>query len=287
MLFYPALASLLLFSGSASAFNPNSNPLKGKVVLSDVNKKLSTGFVAGVIAAATFMPLPKPAVAESLVLGTPLEAKLAKFGSVSYPVFNSITDVSPLGDKFIEFIDKKVKAPDAAEVAQKAVDGLLAIPDAKVNEYSGILKQVVYSGVSPNSCVTLGGSGTLLKNLANSDAVKSVDSSKIDALKNKFKVANSAVPVKGDNICLPGSVAGSEKLWVAQAELTLSMPKQEASALVSSIKKAGAQATRPTIAQLVPAAEGVFSKSPEAIQMIAAGKDVEPVVISTVKAALN
>merc|ERR1712032_1210991 len=118
-------------------------------------------------------------------------------------------------------------------------------------------------------------------------AVKSVDPSKIEALKKKMQPANSAVPVKGGDICLPGSAAASEKLWVAQAELTLSMPKAEAGALVSSIKKAGSQATRPSLVSLVPAAEGVFSKSPEALKMVAAGKDVEPNVISTVQAALK
>jgi len=288
MLFHRTLAVLLLLSDSATAFSPKSNPWGGKKILKDVNKNLSTGLVAGIIAAATFVPLTNPAVAEdSLVLGSPLEAKLAKFGVVSYPVFNSITDVSPLADKFIEFTNSKIKAPDAADVAQKAVDGLLAIPDAKVNEYSGILKQVVYSGVKADSCVTLGGSGAAAAKLTQTDAIKSVDSSKIDALKTKFKPANSAVPVKGGDICLPGSVAASEKLWVAQAELTLSMPKEQAGPLVSSIKKAGAQIPRSAIASLVPTAEKIFSKSPEAIEMVAAGKDVEPNVISTVNAALK
>jgi len=288
MLFHRILAALLILSGSAAAFSPKSNPWGGKKILKDVNKNLSTGLVAGIIAAATFIPLTNPAVAEdSLVLGSPLEAKLAKFGVVSYPVFNSITDVSPLADKFIEFINNKVKAPDAADVAQKAVDGLLAIPDAKINEYSGILKQVVYSGVKADSCVTLGGSGTAAAKFAQTDAIKSVDPSKIDSLKTKFKPANSAVPIKGGDICLPGSVAGSEKLWVAQAELTLSMPKEQAVSLVSSIKKAGAQVPRSSIASLVPTAEKIFSKSPEAIEMVAAGKDVEPNVISTVNAALK
>merc|ERR1711935_38052 len=174
-----------------------------------------------------------------------------------------------------------------ADVAQKAVDGLLAIPDAKVNEYAGVLKQVVYSGVKADSCVTFGGSGAGAKTLASSAAIKSVDPAKVDALKKKFKSANSSVPVKGGNICLPGSAAASEKLWVAQAELTLSMPKTEASALVASIKKAGAQATRPSIAALVPAAESIFSKNAEAIRMVAAGKDVEPVVIKTITEALK
>merc|ERR1712160_15083 len=113
------------------------------------------------------------------------------------------------------------------------------------------------------SCVTLGGSGSAAKKLSASAAVK------------------------GGNICLPGSATASEKLWVAQAELTLSMPKAEASALVSSIKKAGLQASRPSLLTLVPAAEGVFSKSPEALKMVVAGKDVEPNVISTVQAALK
>merc|ERR1712160_56152 len=113
------------------------------------------------------------------------------------------------------------------------------------------------------SCVTLGGSGSAAKKLSASAAVK------------------------GGNICLPGSATASEKLWVAQAELTLSMPKAEADALVSSIKKVGLQATRPSIVSLVPAAVDVFSKSPEAINMVAAGKDVEPTVIATVQAALK
>merc|ERR1711957_775402 len=289
MLFHRALAStLLLLSSSAVAFNVGPSGGKKVRMPSAANKNLANVFAAGVISAATLLPLPGPAMAaDSFVLGTPLEQSLSKFGAASYPVFNSITDVSPLADKFIEFVDKKVKAPDAAEVAQKAVDGLLAIPDSKISEYSGILKQVVYQGVSKDSCVTLGGSGSAALKLSESAAIKSVDLSKIEALKKKFKPANSAVPVKGGNICLPGSVTASEKLWVAQAELTLSMPPAEASALVSSIKKAGLQASRPSIVSLVPAAVDVFSKSPEAINMVAAGKDVEPTVIATVQAALK
>merc|ERR1712008_519830 len=193
------------------------------------------------------MGMGTPAVAaDSLVLGTPLEAQLANFGAASYPVFNSITDVSPLVDKLVAFVDKKVKAPDAAELASTAVDGLLAIPDAKVSEYAGVLKQVVYSGVSSGTCVSLGGSG--------------------DAL---------------------SKISASEKLWVAQAELTASMPKEQAAALSASIKKAGAQANRASIVALVPGAAEVFSKSPEAIGMVAAGKSVEATIIATAAAALK
>jgi hypothetical protein len=149
------------------------------------------------------------------------------------------------------------------------------------------LKQVVYSGVSKDSCVTLNGWDTTAQKFKDSAAIKSVDPAKFDALKKKFAPANSAVPIKNGNICLPGSVAASEKLWVAQAELTFSMPKEQASALVASIKAAGKQATRPKIATIVKDAEAVFSKSPEAIKMVAAGKDVEPTVISTANAALK
>jgi len=295
MLFHRALASilpLLLLSGSAAAFNVAPWGVLGKKVkipsAAEANKNLANVLTAGAISVATLLPFAGPAVAaDSLVLGAPLEDKLANFGKASYPVFNSITDVSPLADKFVEFLDKKVAPPDAADVATKAVDGLLAIPDGKVSEYGGILKQVVYKGVSKESCVTLGGSGSAAAKLSASAAIKSVDSSKIDALKKKFNPANSAVPVKDGNICLPPSVAASETLWVAQAELTLSMPKTEATALVSSIKKAGAQASRPALATLIPAAEGVFSKSAEAKEMVAAGKGVEPTVISTVQAALK
>jgi len=286
MLFHRTLVSaLLLLSGSASAFNFAPS---GEKKPSTANKNFANMLAAGVISAATLVPLANPAMAaDSLVLGTPLETKLANFGAASYPVFNSITDVSPLADKFVAFVDTKVKAPDAAELAQKAVDGLLAIPDSSIAEYKGILKQVVYSGVSKDSCVTLGGSGAAAKKLAASAAVKSVDPAKIDALAKKFKPANSAVPIKDGNICLPGSAAASEKLWVAQAELTLSMPKEEAGALVASIKKAGLQATRPSILTLVPTAKEVFSMSKEATSMVAAGKDVEPTVIATVQAALK
>merc|ERR1711924_568018 len=87
-------------------------------------------------------------------------------------------------------------------------------------------------------------------------------------------------------VTLGGSGAASEKLWVAQAELTFSMPKAEASALVTSIKKAGAAVPRTTLANLVPAAEAVFSKNPEAAKMVMAGMEVEPNVISTAKTAL-
>ena len=85
----------------------------------------------------------------------------------------------------------------------------------------------------------------------------------------------------------PGVRRGFQKLWVAQAELTFSMPKSEAAALVGAIKKAGSQAPRGAIANLVPDAEAVFSKSGEAMKMVAAGKDVEPTVIATVQAGLR
>jgi len=288
MMFYHSLALTLLLSDSAAAFKVDPSGGQKERMLSAAHKNLSNVLAAGFISAATIMPIPGIAnAADSLVMGTPLETKLAAFGAASYPVFNSITDVSPLADKFLDFVDKKVKAPDAAELAQKAVDGLMAIPDSAITEYRGVLKQVVYSGVSNTNCVTLGGSGAAAKKFAASPAVASVDSAKIDALKKKFTPANSAVPIKDGNICLPGSAAASEKLWVAQAELTLSMPKAEADALVTSIKKVGLQATRPSILTLVPTAEGVFSKSADAIKMVAAGKDVEPNVISTVQAALK
>jgi len=282
MLFNNALALTLLLSGAA-AFNvaPKNNPM-----LSDVNKNIAGMVAAGVISAAALLPGAAMA-ADSLVVGTPLETKLSNFGEASYPVFNSIKDVSPIADSFLGLVNTKVKAADASEVAKTAVDGLLAIPDSSVLEYRGVLRQVVYSGVKPDTCVTLGGSGSTLQKFANSDAVKSVDSAKFEALKKKFAPANSAVPTKNGDICLPGSAAASEKLWVAQAELTFSMPKTEANALVASIAKAGKQATRPTIATLVSGAESVFSKSPEAIKMVAAGKDVEPSVIATVQAALK
>jgi len=287
MMFYHALALTLLLSDSAAAFKVEPSGGKKERMLSAVNKNLSNVLAAGFISAATIMPLPGIAVAaDGLVTGTPLESKLAAFGAASYPVFNSITDVSPLADKFLDLVDKKVKAPDAAELAQKAVDGLLAIPDSAITEYRGVLKQAVFAGVSSTNCVTLGGSGAAAKKLAASPAIKSVDSAKIDALKKKFTPANSAVPIKDGNICLPGSAAASEKLWVAQAELTLSMPKAEGAALVASIKKAGLQATRPALISVVPAAESVFSKNAEALKMVAAGKDVEPSVIATVKAGL-
>jgi len=278
---------VLLLSGSAVGFNVAPPGGKKRHIASVANKNLAGVIVAGVISATALLPAGSATAADTLVLGTPLETKLASFGAASYPVFNSIKDVSPLADKFLALVDTKIKAPDAAELAQKAADGLLAIPDGKVSEYAGVLKQVVYSGVRADTCVALGGSGAGAKKLAASAAVKSVPPSKIEALQKKFKSANASVPIKGGDICLPGSAAASEKLWVAQAELTFSMPKAEAGALVASIKKVGLQATRPSLGALVPTAEGVFSKNPEALSMVKAGKDVEPAVIATVNAAIR
>jgi len=289
MLLFPAVASVLLLVGnSATAFNYTPSDFEKGRMPSAANKNLANLLAAGVISAATLLCLPGTAVASnSLVTGTPLESKLVQFGAASYPVFNSITDVSPLADKFLEFLDKNIKTPDAAEVARSAVDGLLAIPDSAITEYSDVLKQVVYSDVLIPSCVTLGGSGSAAQKFATSAVVRSVPPSKIEALTKKFQLANSAVPVKDGDICLPGSVAASQKLWVAQAELTLSMPKAEASTLVSSVKKVGLQAPRTKLLSLVPAAEQVFSKNPEALKMLLAGKEVEPKVILTVQAALK
>jgi len=288
MLFNRTLAlTLLLLGGPAAAFNIGpSGGTKGKTPsASAATKNIATIFTAGVIGAAAILPSSPAMAADSLVLGTPLEAKLAQFGAASYPVFNSVSDVTPLADKFIDFIEKKVKPADAGAVAEKAVDGLLAIPDNAITEYKGVLKQVVYSGVNPANCVTLAGSGVAGDKLFSSSFLKAVPPSKMDALKKKFSPANSSVPKKGGDICLPGSVAASEKLWVAQAELTFNMPKAEAGALISSIKKAGASTPRSALASLVPAAEGVFSKNPEALKMVTAGKEVEPFVISFSQAA--
>jgi len=283
---FTLVSILFLLSGStAAAFNVGPNKKVTMPSVESANKNLANVLLAGVISAATIVPLaPSPAIAaDSLVL----KAKLETFGRTSYSVFNAISDVSPLADKFVEFVNGKIKPEDSAAVAQTAVDGLLAIPDSSISEYRGVLKQVVYSGVSDKNCVTLAGSGDAFKIFENSAAVQSVDQSKIAALKKKFTPANSAVPMKDGNICLPGSVGASEKLWVAQAELTLSMPPKEAGDLVGAIKKAGKQIPRSSIASLVPVAEDVFSKSPEAVRMAAAGKDVEPSVISTVQAALK
>jgi len=290
MLFHRALVSLLLLSSTA-AFNVAPSGDKTKLTPSTAtNNKFAQVLAAGAISAASLLSLATPAEAAtspSPIVGTPLETSLAKFGAASYPVFNSVADASPLVDKLLTFVDKKVKAPDAAGLAQTAVDGLLAIPDKSITTYTGVLKTKVYAGVDKSTCVTLGGSEAALQKIAASPAVQSVDKAKMAALAKKFKSANAAVPQKGGNICLPGSASASETLWVAQAELTASMPKAEATALVASVKKVGAQATRPAIAALVPGAAEVFSKSPEAIQMVAAGKAVEPGVIAAVTAALK
>ena len=110
-----ALVALCL--GSAAAFNP-----RAKAQVKAASKQLA----AGVLAVAAALPVAPALAADSLVLGTPLEEKLAAFGAASYPVVNSITDAGALADKFIEFIDAKVKPADASAVVNKAVDGLLA-----------------------------------------------------------------------------------------------------------------------------------------------------------------
>jgi len=287
MLFNRALALTLLLSSSAAAFNvAPSGGKKGRTQLA-ANKNIANVLTAGVISAATILgPLSGPAVAaDSPVLGPDLETKLANFGEASYPVFNSVKDVSPLFDKLIEYVDKTVKAPDASEVAKKAVDGLLAIPDPAIAKYSGILKKDVFAGVSKDTCVTLGGFASASQKLQASAPIKSVAPAKMEALKKKFDRANSVVPVRGGDICLPGSADASRKLWVAQAELTLSMPKDEARKLVASVETAGAQTSRLSLVKLVHTAEEVFSKNAEALKMVQAGKNVEPSVISEFSAA--
>ena len=275
-----ALLALVLLAGPATAFKPQAKQAPPLPL-----KKLASNLAAGVLGISTLVPA--AFAGDSLVIDTPLEDRLQEFGAASYSVFNAISDVSPLADSIVSFVDAKVKGPDAADVVDKAVDGLLAIPDAKVSEYAGILKQVVYKGVDKDSCVTLAGSDAFRDKLLGSAAVKSLDKGKYDKLEAKFKPANSNVPKGKNGICLPGSAEASEKLWVAQAELTFSMPKTEASALVAAVKKAGASANRPNIATLVPGAENVFSKSKEALAMVQAGKNAEKQVISTYNAALK
>jgi len=289
MLFHHALVSLLLLSGSATAFTaaPAFKKVGRTAPLSAAkqnNNDVVNVLAAGIIAAATILPLAGPAQAAGLPDGVVLGGQLSNFGKVSYPVFNSVKDISPLVDAFLGLVDAE---PNAADVAGKAVDGLLAIPTASVTKYANVLKNDVYRGVSSNNCVALGGSGSALNKLANSASVKSV--TKVDQLQKKFQPANSAVPVtKGGDICLPPSEAASEKLWTAQAELTFSMPKKEAGDLVASLQKGGTSyATRIALAKLVPAAEGVFSKNSEALKMVDAGKQVEPSIIGAVQDALK
>jgi len=292
-MFRRALFSFLLLSGSAAAFQPTpSGGRNERMMLSaKKNNNVAAVLAAGVISAATMMPFADPAVAApaagapSTADGIVLGGKLSDFGRASYSVFNSAKDVSPLVDAFLGLVDKEA---NAADVAGKAVDGLLAIPDASVSKYAGILKNDIYKGVSKDSCVTLGGSGSALKKFADSAAVKSVDAKKVEALQKKFDPANSSVPKNGGDICLPPTEEASQKLWTAQAELTFSMPKGEAKALVDAIKKGGSSyATRPALFKLVGAAEGVFSKNEDALKMVDAGKAVEPEVIASVNAALK
>jgi len=285
MLFNRTLAlTLCLLSTPTAAFHigPPSGKKTQKLSPSSATKTIASVLTAGAISAATILPLPSPATAADL-MGTPLEARLSQFGAASYPVFNSVSDVSPLAERFVDFIETKIRPADAGAVAEKAVDGLLAIPDSSVQEYSGVLRQVVYGGVNRNSCVVMNGSGKAVASLFGSDPLRSVPPSKIAALKSKFSIANTAVPVRGGDVCMPGSVSASQELWVAQAELTFSMPKKEATELVKSVQKLGPQIPRSTLIQLVPSAASVFSKSPEAMKMVQAGKDVEPYVISFAK----
>ena len=72
-----ALVALCL--GSAAAFNP-----RAKAQVKAASKQLA----AGVLAVAAALPVAPALAADSLVLGTPLEEKLAAFGAASYPVVN-------------------------------------------------------------------------------------------------------------------------------------------------------------------------------------------------------
>jgi len=288
MLFHRALVSLLLLSGSATAFTiapafktgSRTPPLSAARKNNDIVNVLA----AGVISAATILSPAGPAQAAGLSEGVILGGQLANFGKASYPVFNAAKDITPLVDAFLGLVDAE---PNAADVATKAVDGLLAIPTASIDKYAKVLKDDVYKGVSKDSCVALGGSGSALSKFASSKAVTSAP--KFAQVQKKFQNANSAVPVnKAGDICLPPSAEASEKLWTAQAELTLNIPKKEGADIVASLTKGGSSyATRTALAKLVPAAEQVFSKSPEALQMEAAGKQVEPTIIAAVKGAIK
>jgi len=278
------LVSVLLLSGTAAAFNVSPGNAKRVARKADVPDPVRW-LAAGAVAAAIVLQ-PAPAEAASLVKGTPLEGVLSDFGAASYPVFNSIQNVSPLADKFLDILDR-LKTSEAADAVDRGVDAVLSIPDIKVEKYSYALK-AVYQGVGDANCVELGGSGRAANALANSPYLRLVPDAKVKAIQRKFKPANSSVPKKNGNICLPPSAAASSRLWVAQGELTFdNIGKAEAANLVKSLDQSAVAITRSVLTQGVSTAKEVFGENPESKAMEAAGKAAESEIISSVRAVLK
>jgi len=278
------LVSVLLLSGTAAAFNVspgNAKRMAKKADMPDLVRWLAAG-----AAAAAIVLQPAPAEAASLVKGLPLEGVLSDFGAASYPVFNSIQNVSPLADKFLDILDR-LKTSEAADAVDRGVDVVLSIPDIKVEKYSLSLK-AVYNGVNDANCVELEGSGKAANTLANSPYLRIVSDAKVKAIQRKFKPANSSVPKKNGDICLPPSAVASSRLWVAQGELTFdNIGKVEAANLVKSLDQSAVAITRSVLTQGVPAAKEVFGENAVSKEMEAAGKAAESEIISTVRAVLK
>ena len=85
------------------------------------------------------------------VVGTPLKNAIVQVSDMAYPVFSSISNISPLSNKIIGLVGKKIPAEKTTDALEKGMDGFLAIPDEKVSKFASTLKSS-YEGVSSSSC---------------------------------------------------------------------------------------------------------------------------------------
>ncbi|CAB9525903.1 expressed unknown protein [Seminavis robusta] len=218
---------------------------------------MSHHLVAGAISAALLSINPAPVMAASdVVTGTQVEAAIVQISKDAYPVLSSMQDVSPLTSKLMGIVDKKIPAAKASEALDKGIDSFLSIPDEKVSAFATVV-QSAYTGVSGDSCQSLGGSAATSQQFASLPVVQGLDATKVKALQDKFAPANKAVPSSsgGGDICLPASSQGLEQIWVGQTELTLNIPKAESKAFVASLSKALSVVPTPEWLKLLPDAK--------------------------------
>lgn len=178
-------------------------------------------------------PIAPASAAADTVYGS-LETAIIDASDATYPVLKSLTAemVSPLGTKISNLITKKMSADKLATALDSGANALLSIPDDKLEKFTTTVKES-YAGVSGISCSSIPLPVDAINSLTPT-ATASVDAAKLEQVTKKLASTAQAIPFTSTSgICLPASKEGLEKLWIAQTELVINIPKAAKQDLVA------------------------------------------------------
>lgn len=242
---------------------------------------VKAGIVAGSIFVTTML---QPHV---VIASDPLVSATIDMADAAYPVLTMLGDTTFLANKLVK-LGNKIATPKMALALDKGIEAFLAIPDESVTDFATKLK----SSYADNNCASsISIPMAPIEQWSSSEAVQALDSTKVKALKDKFQVANQAVPqststsesdgLKTKRICLPAAKEGLETLWLAQTELTLNVPRPEARAFTSSASAALQSIPGKDFLSVYPDAKKVFTSNADrkaVIKFEASAKSLEKVL---------